>query len=60
MLYTGKDETREISLGQHVCEQLLQDLRGSSLGLTVDNFLCSLNLARKLLEWNDVTLVGTL
>ena len=59
ILYTGKDERREISLGQHVCEQLLQDLRGSAPGLTVDNFFCSLNLARKLLQWN-ITLVGTL
>jgi len=50
---------RDLPLWEHVCTKMMQDLKGTWIGLTVNNFFTSLNLARMLLQW-DITLVGTI
>ena len=60
VMYTGKDETREeCPLGEHVVLKLTEPLRAPGIGITTDNFFCSLSLSRKLLERN-MTLLGTM
>ena len=52
-MYTGKGETRQgVQLDEHVVLTLKEPLRSSGLGITVDNFFCSLSLARQLLLRN--------
>lgn len=58
-MYTGRDEERELPLGEHVVLQLSEGLRGSGVGITVDNFFCSLPLARQLRQ-RDMTLLGSM
>ena len=59
-MYTGKDEDRqEQPLAEHVVLTLVEKLRGSGLNVTVDNFFCSLALARRLMSMN-MTLLGTM
>jgi hypothetical protein len=57
-MYTGKDDTRQVALGEHVVLQLTSQLNGSGLNVTVDNFFTSLSLARQL-QLKGMTLVGT-
>lgn len=59
-MYTGKDELRNAAtqLGEHVVLDLSKDLDGSGIGITVDNYFCSLSLARSLLSRN-MTLLGS-
>ena len=57
-MYTGKDDTRETALGEHVVLSLTKNLAGSGLNVTADNYYCTLALARRLLERN-ITLLGT-
>ncbi|PAA53757.1 hypothetical protein BOX15_Mlig004292g1 [Macrostomum lignano] len=58
-MYVGREEDREVSLGEHVVLRLAEGLRGSGMGITVDNFFCSLSLARRLQRWN-LTLLGSM
>ena len=58
-MYTGRDETRATPLGEHTVLSLCKNLQGSGINITVDNFFCSLNLARELLLMNMI-LVGTM
>lgn len=58
-MYTGRDELRERPIGEHVPLLLSRNLAGSGLNITVDNFFCSLELARLLLQRN-MTLLGTI
>lgn len=60
-MYTGKDEARnrDTPLGEFVVLQLSEELKGSGIGITVDNFFCSLSLARALLSRN-MTLLGSM
>ncbi len=47
-----------MSLGEHVVLRLTEGLRGTGIGITADNFFCSLSLARRLQNWN-FTLLGS-
>ena len=59
-MYVGRDENRQgRPLGEHVVLTLVEKLRGSGLNVTVDNFFCSLQLARQLMSMN-MTLLGTM
>ena len=52
-MYTRKGETRQdCQLGEHVVLTLKKPLQSSNLGITVDNFFCSLSLACQLLLRN--------
>ena len=59
-MYVWRDENRQgRPLGEHVVQTLIDKLRGSGLNVTVDNFFCSLELARQLMSMN-MTLLGTM
>ena len=59
-MYTGADCDRgDLQLGEHVVLQLVHGLKDSGIGVTSDNFLSSLRLARKSLE-NRNTFLGTI
>lgn len=57
--YCGKEENREVPLGEHIVLSLTDFLKESGRNVTCDNFFTSLSLARKLLA-KKLTLVGTL
>ena len=57
---TGKGETRQgRQLGELVVLTLKEPLQSSGLGITVDNFFCSLSLACQLLLRN-MTVLGSI
>lgn len=56
--YTGKDEQRELSLGEHVVTKLMEPYFHTGLTVTTDNYFTSLRVMRTLLE-KDITMVGT-
>ena len=57
---TGRDKDRQgRQLSMRVVLTVSEKLRGSGLGITVNNFFFSLHLARRLMEMN-MTLLGTI
>ena len=56
--YCGKDETRDLPLGEHVVLSLTDFLKNSGRNVTCDNFFTSLTLAQKL-RVRGMTIVGT-
>jgi hypothetical protein len=59
LFYCGRDEQRNIPLGEYVVKTLCEPLKNSGRNITCDNFFTSLPLLRQLHSWN-LTLVGTI
>lgn len=58
-LYTGKDDSRTVALGEHVVMKMTSHIYGTGRNVTCDNFFTSLHLARELTK-KRLTLVGTI